>query len=78
MSKPRRFMQIQLNAEQTERLLDWSGKAGAAEVEADCEPSGYQLEISVWSGCSWVEAVGHGGRLDLGDVTVDLLEASES
>ena len=57
-------MQITLNAEQTARLLEWAGKATEAEVEADCEPSGYMLEVAAGGAPSWAEAVGAGGVRD--------------
>lgn len=67
-------MQITLSAEQTARLLEWAGKTTAAEVEADCEPSGYMLEVAIGGFPSWAEAVGGGGRIDLGDVDVALID----
>ncbi len=70
-------MQITLNAEQTARLLEWAGKATEAEVEADCEPSGYMLEVAIGGAPSWVEAVGAGGRIDLGDVDVALIDEDQ-
>ncbi len=70
-------MQITLNAEQTARLLEWAGKATEAEVEADCEPSGYMLEVAAGGAPSWAEAVGAGGRIDLGDVDVALIDEEQ-
>ena len=70
-------MQITLNAEQTARLLEWAGKATEAEVEADCEPSGYMLEVAAGGAPSWAEAVGTGGRIDLGDVDVALIDEEQ-
>lgn len=67
-------MQITLSAEQTARLLAWAGKTTQAEVEADCEPTGYTLEVAVGGFPSWVEAVGGSGRIDLGDVDVALID----
>ena len=70
-------MQITLNAEQTARLLEWAGKTTEAEVEADCEPSGYMLEVAIGGVPSWAEAVGGGGRIDLGDVDVALIDEDQ-
>lgn len=68
-------MQITLGEEQTRKLLDWAAQSTKAELEADCEPSGYTLEISVYPGARayWAEAVGL-GRIDLGDVSLHLIE----
>lgn len=73
MGKQNTRMQITLSAEQTARLLEWAGKATQVEVEADCEPSGYTLEIAMGGFPAWAEAVGIGGRIDLGDVDVVLI-----
>lgn len=69
-----RRMQITLSVEQTENLLEAAGKWVEAEVNADCEPSGYGLEISITSGARWAEAVIGGQRIDLGDVSVELID----
>lgn len=68
-------MQITLGTEQTARLLEWAGKGTAMEVEADCEPSGYTLEIAIGCFPARAEAVGIGGRIDLGEIEVRLLDA---
>lgn len=73
MNKTQR-MQITLSAGQTARLLDAAGTHTAAEVDADCEPSGYVLEIAITSVERWAEAIIGGQRLDLGDVNVQLIE----
>ena len=69
-----RRMQITLSVEQTEKLFEAAGEFAAAEVDADCEPSGYGLEISIFSGVHWAEAVIGGKRIDLGDVSVKLID----
>lgn len=66
-------MQITLNPEQTARLLEWAGRTTHAEMEADCDASGYTLEISIMPGMRWAEAVGR-GRIDLGAVDVQLID----
>jgi hypothetical protein len=55
-------MQVTLSEEQSRKLLDWAAACTNAELEADCEPSGYTLEISVYPGARWywAEAVGLG------------------
>lgn len=65
-------MHIKLDPGQTDRLLGWAGKHAAAEVEAGCEPSGYDLVIGVGGpyGCS-VEARQGRAALDLGEAQVD-------
>lgn len=73
MRKPA-CMQITLSAEQTAKVLEAAGKFAAAEWDADCEPSGYGLEISITSAARWAEAVIGGQRIDLGDVSVELID----
>jgi hypothetical protein len=64
-------MKITLNAEQQEKLLDWARVNTAAEIEADCEPSGYTLEINVSPYEVNVEAVCGSRRLDLGEAKLE-------
>lgn len=78
MTTPATRMQITLDAEQTARLLEWAGKGTQMEVDADCEPSGYTLEIAIGCFPAWAEAVGIGGRIDLGEIKVKLLDAEAS
>lgn len=66
-------MQITLSVEQTNNLLEAAGKLVASEVDADCELSGYGLEISIASVARRAEAVIGGRRIDLGDVDVQLI-----
>ena len=40
-------LQITLDADATEKYLAWASEQGAAEVDADCEPSGVTINISV-------------------------------
>lgn len=75
MTTPATRMQITLDAEQTARLLEWAGKGTHMEVDADCEPSGYTLEIAIGSFPTHAEAQGIAGRIELGDVGVKLLDA---
>lgn len=51
-------------------LLEWAGNIARAEAAADCEPSGYQLCISVSSIGAEAEAIRGSSRIDLGDVEV--------
>ena len=75
MNEVEREMHIRLSREQTKSLLEWAGKITAAHVEADCEPPGYYLHIAVGGGYpSSIEAISGSGRLDLGDIDVDLVE----
>lgn len=69
-----RRMQITLSTEQTAKVLEAAGKWVEAEVNADCEPSGYGLEISITAAAHWAEAVIGGERIDLGDVSVELID----
>lgn len=75
MTAPVTRMQITLDAEQTARLLEWAGKGTQMEFDADCEPSGYILEIAIGSFPPHAEAQGIAGRIDLGEVDVKLLDA---
>jgi len=68
-------MKITLTAEQQKMLLDWARVTTAAEVEADCEPSGYTLEINVSPYEVNVEAVCGSRRLDLGEAQLELSPA---
>ena len=70
-------MQITLNPEQTAQLLEWAGKTTQAEMESDCDASGYGLEISITPGACWAEAQGF-GRIELGDVDVQLISDNAS
>lgn len=77
MPEPRQVMSIHLSPEQTGRLLDWARGGISVELDDDCEPSGYTLEVTVTPGKKWVEAVGY-GRIDLGDVKVKLVDVDEA
>lgn len=77
MSQPRHAMRIQLDPDQTQRLMDWAGKRTAAEVEEACEPSGYTLEVHFWALGPQAEAVAGVNRLDLGDVSFELVDEGE-
>lgn len=66
-------MRITLTVEQQDVLLAWAGENTAAEVTADCEPSGYSLVISICPPFGYsVEAVFGARRLDLGLAEVEL------
>lgn len=70
-------MHIKLDIEQTRRLLDWAGQHTTAEVESDCEPSGYYLVIGVGGSCGCdIEARKGGSTLDLGEAARELVDAS--
>jgi hypothetical protein len=72
----KQYVSIKLTVEQTDRLLAWAGAHTRAELDADCEPSGYFLEIAVALsyGCS-ATARNSADRLDLGDVDFDLVRS---
>lgn len=75
MSACEEALHIRLSPEQTRRLHEWAAARTAAEVEADCEPSGFRLDIAIGGGIpAFAEAVGGGGRLDLGEVDVMAIE----
>lgn len=57
MSRSRRAMRIQLDPDQTQRLMEWAGRRTAAEVEEACEPGGYTLEVHFWALGTHAEAV---------------------
>lgn len=64
-------MRIVLSALQEARLLEWVGLRMAAQVGTDCEPSGYELVISVCGPYGASEAVRIGTLdLELGEVEV--------
>lgn len=64
-------MRIVLSTVQEARLLEWVGLRMAKEVEADCEPSGYELVISVCGPYGASAAVRVGTlNLELGEVEV--------
>lgn len=68
-------MQIALTQDQTARLLEWAGRGAEAEANADCEPSGYVLEVSMLPYACWVDAKRGDDVLELGGVAVDLVAA---
>lgn len=65
-------MKFTLTAEQQQILLDWCGENMAADLAAECEPSGYRLEIEVMQLEVSVEAVYGSRRLDLGNAELEL------
>lgn len=67
-------MRIQLDPGQTQRLMDWAGRRSAAEIDEACEQSGYTLEVHFWALGPQAEAVAGVNRLDLGDVSFELVE----
>lgn len=78
MTRPSQFMRIELSPEQTHRLLEWAGEHLNAEIDADCEPSGYVLEISIGAGLPPSAEANYGGsRIDLDDVKLTLVDATE-
>lgn len=78
MSTHEKALHIRLSPEQTRRLHEWAAARTVAEIEADCEPSGFRLDIAIGSGVpAFAEVVGGGHRLDLGEVEVVLLDERE-
>lgn len=67
-------MRISFTPDQTSQLLAWAHKGARAEVDVDCEPSGYVLQIEIGSIELNAVAVRGNERLDLGEVDVDLIE----
>ena len=67
-------MCVSLTPEQTARLLAWAHKSTCAEVEANCEPGGYIIQIEIGGYVNCGTAVRGNERLDLGDVTVDFID----
>lgn len=66
-------MIIRLSLAQERKLLEWSGRHTEAEVNADCLPSGYVLEISITGPFGEYAQARAGSRvLDLGPVEVEL------
>lgn len=75
MSVPRQAMHIKLSTEQTERLLEWVREWSAPHWEADCEPPGYGLEITVLGGWPPWAAVNCGNvTRDLGCVAIEFVD----
>lgn len=66
-------MRIALTPDQTARLLEWAGRGTAAEANADIEPSGYVLQVSVLPYACWADAKRGEDLLELGSVAVDLV-----
>jgi hypothetical protein len=66
-------VKITLAEDQQQMLMDWSAENTAAEVEAECEPSGYRLEIHVSPYGVRAEAIFGARRLELGEVQLELL-----
>lgn len=58
---------ITINDEQARRVLAWAGKLTEANVEDGCEPTGYELVISVSPYGVDAEARGSGRTLSLGE-----------
>jgi hypothetical protein len=67
-------MRIELSSEQELLLMAWIEKHTAAEVAADCEPSGYELTVSVSSYGIEAEARAGSRVLDLGSVQLVLTD----
>lgn len=67
-------MKIVLSAVQESRLLGWVGLKMSEQLESGCEPSGYELVVSV-CGPYGASATARIGKLsiDLGEVEVQLL-----
>ena len=66
-------MLIELSKDQEERLFELVRAKTCAEAEADCEPSGYELVISVCGPYGADASVRIGStHYDLGDVRITL------
>ena len=66
-------MLIELSNDQERKLLELVTAKTRAEVEADCEPSGYELVISVGGPFGADSSVRIGGtHHDLGEVNITL------
>lgn len=77
MSHSLQSMCIIFELEQTQRLLERAQAQMRAELEFDCEPSGFylQLQIGVGAGLpSFAEAVINGMTVDIGDVKVTYID----
>jgi hypothetical protein len=70
-------MKIVLSAIQEGRLLEWVGLRMSEQVESGCEPSGYELVVSV-CGPYGASATARIGKLaiELGEVEVQLLQTA--
>lgn len=68
-------MHISLTPEQTAQLLTWARGNTRAEVDADCEPGGYLIQIEIGGVLNAAVAVRGGEQVDLGDVDVDFSDA---
>lgn len=72
-------MLIEISDDQEERLLRWISEITSGEFEADVEPAGYVLEISIHPAFGYrAVAISGEQRLDLGDVLLTLGEDHES
>ena len=66
-------MKIVFTTEQLNALFAWAAQLADAELGADCEPSGYTLEIEVQPPLPpSAKAVSGTAELDLGDVQIDI------
>jgi hypothetical protein len=66
-------MLIELSKDQERKLLELVAANTRAEVDADCEPSGYELVISVGGPFGSDASVRLGStQLDLGEVSIVL------
>lgn len=65
-------MRIELTRDQERALLAWTGRQVAAEVEAGCEPSGYELRIQIGPFSTAASAHRGTAHLELGEVAVAL------
>jgi len=66
-------MCIILEPEQTQRLLEHAQAQMRADLEFDCEPAGFYLQLQIGLGAglpSFAEAVINGMTVEIGDVKV--------
>lgn len=61
-------MKITLSAEQESKLMEWVGLRNSEQIAADCEPSGFDLVVSV------AGPYGTWATARIGDLTLELGE----
>lgn len=74
MSDYPQSLRVSLTPEQTAQLLTWARRGTLAEVDAECEPGGYVIQIEIGGFANCATAVRGHERLDLGDVDIDFID----
>jgi hypothetical protein len=65
-------MLIRLSKQQESELLKWASSIASSHVEADCEPPGYELVITIAEPCTTTARAECGAAsLSLGEVAVE-------